>query len=56
VFVASGIQHAMHIRHIFIVVCPVEEYFTPFTHKRHDYRKNVIEHKMYISIFSATFA
>jgi hypothetical protein len=39
VFLASGIQHAMHIRHIVTVACPIEQYLSPLSHKRHDYRK-----------------
>jgi hypothetical protein len=30
-------------------------YFLAFSHKRHDFRKRVTEHKMCVLIFSTTF-
>ena len=37
------------------VACPVLLYFSTLSHKRHDFRKNVTEHKMCVLIFSTTF-
>jgi hypothetical protein len=37
-FVALRIQHAMRIRHIVICSCPVLQYSSTLSHKRHDYR------------------
>jgi hypothetical protein len=48
VFVALGIQHAMHMHCIFI--CGL----SGSTSLRHD--KKITEHKMYVSIFFTTFA
>jgi len=33
------------------VVCPVLQYFSTLSHKRHDFRKKDVEHKMCVSIF-----
>ena len=42
------IQHAMRILRIIFspVVCPDIQYFSTLSHKRHDFRKKVSEHKM----------
>ena len=55
VFVASGTQDAMHMRHT--VICGCLQYFSTFSHKRHDFRrkKKVTEHKMCVTISSTTF-
>jgi hypothetical protein len=37
------------------VACRPLQYFSALTHKRHDLKK-VIEYKMFVSIFSTTFA
>jgi len=40
----------------YIVICgmPAAKYFSTLSHKRHDFRKNVTEHKIRISVFSTT--
>jgi hypothetical protein len=46
VYVASGIQHTMHMRHSSRVMCPAIQCFSALSHKRHDFReKEVTEHK-----------
>jgi len=42
VFVALGIQHAMHIRHIAICCLPIMQYFSTLSHKWHDFRKKKV--------------
>ena len=56
VFVASGIQHAKRMRSIMLwsVACLALPHST-VSHKRHDFRKAVIENKMCVLIFSTTF-
>jgi hypothetical protein len=39
VFVALGIQHAMHMRHIIICVLPALQHFSTLSDKGHDFRK-----------------
>jgi hypothetical protein len=52
VLVALVIQHARRMRRIILssVVCPAVPYFCTFSDKRHNFRKNVIGHKMGILI------
>jgi hypothetical protein len=38
------------------VACPAPYSFSTLSHKRHDFRKNAIEHKMYVLIFSTTLS
>jgi len=38
------------------VVCPALQYFSTLSHKRHDFRRNVIQHKMCVLIFSTTLS
>jgi hypothetical protein len=51
VFVALGIQHAMHMRHS---ICGLPGFAVSFhiSHEGHDFRKEVIQHKMCASVFS----
>jgi len=51
--VALGIQLAMRIAILSFVVCLALQYSSTLSHKRHDFGKKVIEHKMYFVIFSA---
>ena len=37
------------------VVCPALQYFSTLSHKLHDFREKVTEHKMCVLIFSTTF-
>ena len=56
VFVALVIQHAMRMHRITLssVACPALNYFSPLSHKCHDFRK-VIEHKICALFSSTTF-
>jgi len=56
-FVASVIQHAMHMRHIVICGLPISKLFFPhyLTNGTILEYKKVIEHKMCVLIFSTNF-
>ena len=55
-FVDLVIQHAMRVPSIVLspVAYPALQYFSTFSHKRHDFRKKNIEHKMCVLIFCTT--
>ena len=57
VSVALVIQHAKRMRRVVLsfVPCRAIPYFSTLPHKRHDFRKKVIEHKLCALIFSTTF-
>ena len=54
--VALFIQHEVRMRHIVSSVASLAPpYFLTLSHKRHDFRQKVTEHKMRVLIFSTTF-
>ena len=53
--VALLIQHATRMRHIVIAASLAPSHFSTLSHKRRDFRRNVMGHKMCTSIFSKTF-
>jgi len=54
VSVPLGIEHAMRITRTVICSLPGSTNLSTLSHKRHDCRKNVIEHKMCVLIFFTT--
>jgi hypothetical protein len=55
-FVVLVIQHAVCMCLLYnLCPAPLNHIFTTLSHKRHDFRKKIIEHKMCVLIFSTTF-
>jgi len=55
--IASVMQRAKRMRRIILssVACPSLAYYSTFSHKRHDFREKVIEHKIGGLIFCTKF-
>jgi len=56
VLVALDIQHALRMHRIVSYGLPGSTKVFYVSHKRHDFRKKVAEHKMRVSIFSTTLS
>jgi hypothetical protein len=58
VSVGLFIQYAKRMRRITLinVACPVLHYFPTLSHKPQDFRKIIIEHKMWVLIFSTNLS
>jgi hypothetical protein len=56
VYLVLVIQHIRACAVLSYVACLALPYFFTLPHKRHNFRKNAIEYKMCVLIFSTTFA
>jgi hypothetical protein len=56
-FVVLVIQHAKRMPSVILsfVACPAVPHFSTLSHKTHNFRETVTEHKQYILILSTTF-
>jgi len=52
--IAFVIQHAMRMRHF--VYCTAVQYFSPLSHKWHDFREKVTSHKPCVLILSVNLS
>ena len=57
VSVASVTQDKMRMRRVILspVVCPALQYFFTLPHKRHEFRKKIIEHQMGVFVSSTIY-
>jgi len=57
-FVALVIQHVKRLRPVILsfVACPAVPHFSTLSHKTHNFRENVTEHKIYILILSTNLS